>query len=225
MTNRITRSLTMTEQAALARLLCFASPAFPTGGFAYSHGLEWAVETKDVTNAGSLSLWIATLLSDGSGRSDTILLRHAHRAAALPDALADIIRLAGAVTPSFERHLEALGQGNAFAAAARAWGGATVDAAYPVAFGVFTRRQGLEEDAACIGYLAAWTSNLVSAGVRLIPLGQSDGLRVLAGLQADLLAIVGATRSASLDDIGTACFAADIASMQHETQYSRMFRS
>ena len=218
-------TIVMIDHAALARLLCFASPAFPTGGFAYSHGLEWAVEARDVTNAASLSAWVASLLSDGSGRSDAILLRHAYRRADNAPDLAALTELAAALSPSRERQLESLAQGAAFAASARAWGGCATDAAYSVAFGSFAARQQIDEDAACIAYLSAWTGNLVSAGIRLIPLGQSDGLSLLAGLQPALLYAAAESRTAALDDIGTACFRADLAAMRHETQYSRMFRS
>lgn len=218
-------TIVMIDHAALARLLCFASPAFPTGGFAYSHGLEWAVEARDVTDAASLSAWVASLLSDGSGRSDAILLRHAYRMADNAPDLAALAELAAALSPSRERQLESLAQGAAFAASARAWGGRAMDAVYPVAFGSFAARQQIDEDAACIAYLSAWTGNLVSAGIRLIPLGQSDGLSLLAGLQPALLHAAAGSRTAALDDIGTACFRADLAAMRHETQYSRMFRS
>jgi len=216
--------ITMIDQPGLARLLCFASPAFPTGGFAYSHGLEWAVEAGDVRDQAGFSAWLAMVLADGSGRSDAILLRHAHRAAEDADRLAELAELAAATAPGLERQLEILAQGAAFAASAAAWGGVPA-CAYPVAFGAFAARQGLGEDAACIGYLTAWLGNLVSAGVRLVPLGQFAGLRVLRGLEDTVLAVADNTAAAGLDDLGGACFRADIAAMRHETQYSRMFRS
>jgi urease accessory protein len=228
---RITTMMTMPRRMitrdaqALARLLCFASPAFPTGGFAYSHGLEWAVEVRDVHDADTLRCWVGVVLTAGSGRSDAILLRQAYRAAADPVALGEIAELAAACAPSLERQAEVLGQGSAFALAARAWGAEATDAAYPVAFAAVAARQGIGEEAACIGYLSAVVGNLVSAGVRLIPLGQSDGLRVLAALEPTVLAVCDATRTGGLDDLGGACFRADIASMRHETQYSRMFRA
>ena len=209
---------------ALARLLVFSSPAFPTGGFAYSHGLEWAVEAGDVRNEATLRCWLATLLCDGAGWSDAILLRHAFRAAADEGRLAALAELAAAMAPSRERQLESLAQGHAFAASAVAWGGVR-EAAYPVAFGAFAARQGVDEAAACLGFLTAWLGNLVSAGVRLVPLGQQAGLRVLFGLEERMLAVVAETACATLDDLGTACFRADISAMRHETQYSRMFRS
>ena len=209
---------------ALSRLLVAASPAFPTGGFAYSHGLEWAVEAGDVRDEAQLRCWLETLLSDGAGWSDAILLRHAYRCAAHESEIADLAELAAAMVPSRERQLETLAQGHAFAASAAAWS-EVKPAAYPVAFGVFAARQGVSEEAACLGFLTAWVGNLVSAGVRLVPLGQQAGLRVLHGLEERVLAVMAETACATLDDLGTACFRADISAMRHETQYSRMFRS
>ena len=213
-----------TDCAWLARLLWFASPAFPTGGFAYSHGLEWAVEAGDVRDAAALSDWLAIVLRDGSGRSDAILLRHAHRAAHDPEGIGLLAELAAAAAPGRERRLETVAQGEAFCLAASAWSDGP-PAAYPVAFGAVCGRQGIGEDAACIGYLTSWLGMLVSAGLRLVPLGQSAGLGVLRGLEALLLEVAAETSTAGLDDIGTACFRADIAAMRHETQYSRLFRS
>jgi len=209
---------------ALARLLWFASPGFPTGGFAYSHGLEWAVEAGDVGDEEGLRNWLETLLKHGAGWNDAVLLRLAHRAAADGEGLDALIEIAGALAPSTELHLETTAQGAAFAAAASVWGEAPV-AAHPVSFGAFAARQNIAEDACCTAYLAAWIANLVSAGVRLIPLGQMAGLRVLHALELTVQTVANESKTATLDDLGTACFRADIASMRHETQYSRMFRS
>ncbi len=215
---------TRDESAALARLLVFSSPAFPTGGFAYSHGLEWAVEAGDVRDERSAQGWLETLLCTGAGRSDAILLRHGFRAADDTVTLAGLVETAAALAPSRERQLETLAQGQAFSAAASVWCEVPV-AAYPVAYGVFAARQGVGEDAACVGFLSAWMGNLVSASVRLVPLGQQAGLRVLRGLETLLIEVAAQSAGATLDDLGTACFRADISAMRHETQYSRMFRS
>lgn len=215
---------TMADAASLLRLLTWLSPAFPTGAYAYSHGLEWSVGAGDVTDGASLRAWIADLLVLGTGRSDAILLRHAHRAASDAGRLASIAELAGAAAPSRERQAETLGLGAAFAAAAAAWG-AIAPAPYPVAVGALTGRSGIAEDDAVAAYLQAFAANLVSAGVRLIPLGQSAGLAVIAALEPTILAVARDTREATLEDIGGACWRADIASMRHETQYTRLFRT
>src|SRR4051812_46251833 len=112
---------TMTELAGILRLLAWLSPAFPTGGYAYSHGLEWAVEAREIHDADTLHDWVEAILAHGAGRSDAILLRHVHRAADNPPALSAIAELALATAPARERLLESVGQGNAFLAAARAW--------------------------------------------------------------------------------------------------------
>lgn len=234
---RITRSTTTmrmtTDPAALLRLLAWLSPAFPTGGFAWSHGVEWAVEAGDVTDAASLGAWMEDLLRHGAGRSDTILLRHAHRAARDPDRLAEVAELALAVPPARELLAESIGQGNAFVLAAAPWGAAALpalaarvgDVPYPVAVGALAGAHGIAEDAVALGALQAFAANLISAAVRLIPLGQSAGLAVLAALAPTLLAVAAATREAGLESVGGACFRGDLAAMRHETQYTRLFRS
>jgi len=210
--------------AGLLRLLAWLSPAFPTGGFAYSHGIEWAVEAGDITDGETLRAWLTDLLTHGAVRSDAILLRHACR----PDAdLVSLAELAAAAAPARERQAESLNQGAAFVRAATAWGcpGLPDPVAYPVAVGALAGAHGIDEDAACLGFLQAVTANLISAAVRLVPLGQSTGLAVLAALEPVILCTAAATRGAGLDDIGGAVFRSDIAAMRHETQYTRLFRS
>ncbi len=106
------------EGEKLLRLLAWLSPGFPTGGYAYSHGLEWAVDCGDITDGDTLRIWLTDVLIHGSGRNDAILLRHACRPGADQGALND---LAIAVAPSRERRAETLDQGTAFAAAAAPW--------------------------------------------------------------------------------------------------------
>ncbi len=220
----------MNTDPALLRLLSWMSPAFPTGGFACSHGLEWAVEGGDVTDHPTAQAWLDALLRHGDLRSDAILLRHAHRAAIRTDCagLARIAELAEASAPSRERRDETLSQGTAFAAAARVWGTTLLPpgrVAYPVAVAATAAAHGVGEDVACAGLLHATLANLVSAAVRLVPLGQTDGLRILAALEPALLDVAAATVTAGLDDLGGACLRADLASMRHETQYTRLFRT
>jgi urease accessory protein len=213
-----------TDTAGLVRLLTWLSPGFPTGGYAYSHGLEWAVEAGDIRDEAGLFAWLDDIVALGAARSDAILLRHAHRAAGDPAALAALEELAAAA-PGRERRAETLGQGEAFNRAAAAWGAAPAPVAYPVAIGMLAARHGIAEDAACAGFLHAFTANLISAAVRLVPLGQSAGLRVLAALEPALLRITATTRTATLEELGTASLRADIAALRHETQYTRLFRS
>ena len=208
----------MTTQADLLRLLTWLSPAFPTGGFAYSHGLEHAVEAGSVRDAASLLAWLSDVVAHGAGRSDVILLRHAH-------AGHDVAELACAAQPCRERQAEAVGQGRAFRLAAAPWADIPDGLTHAVAVGTLAGRLGIDVEAAAAGWLLGFAANLVSAAVRLVPLGQSDGLRVIAALEPAIVAVAAGTKQAGLDEVASACFRSDIAAMRHETQYTRLFRS
>ena len=218
---------TTTRTTGLLRLQAWLSPAFPTGGFAYSHGLEWAIECGDVANAPALQVWLDDVLRHGAGRTDAILLRHAHRAAGDVSALRDLAELAAATAPGRERRDESLNQGRAFVLAGGAWGTAVMpdDPAYPIAVGSLAGAHGIDEDATTAAFLQTFATNLISAAVRLIPLGQTAGLHVLAALEPVILDTAEATRHATLDDLGGCAFRSDLAAMRHETQYTRLFRS
>jgi urease accessory protein len=216
--------------------MTWLSPAYPVGGYSYSHGLEWVVETRTVAAAATLGSWIEDILAHGAGRSDAIFLAAAWGAVAAGNelALADTVELAAAFAPSAERRLETLAQGAAFMAATRAvWPAPELDrlaangaeVAYPVAVGACAAVHGLPRPATVQAFLQAFAANLVSAGVRLIPLGQTDGLRVLARLEPLIQRTAAEALAAGLDDVGGVAVAADIASMRHETQYTRLFRS
>ena len=223
-------------QPTLARLMIWLSPAFPVGGYSYSHGLEWTVEAGKVGDAATLGAWIEDVLTHGAGRCDVIFLAEAWRALAADDieAFERAAELAAALAPSAERRLETLAQGTAFLAATlAAWPMRELETlaangrevAYPIAVGAAAAAHGLPLVETAQAFAQAFAANLVSAGVRLIPLGQSDGLRVLARLEPIIPGIVAAALGANLEDVGGAAIAADIASMRHETQYTRLFRS
>jgi urease accessory protein len=221
--------------SSLYRLMAWLSPAFPVGAFSYSSGIEWAVEAGDIRDAATLGAWLAVMLADGGGFCDAVLFAHAHRAVDDGKALHAVAELAAAFAPSKERHLETTAQGNAFVEATRAaWPCAAVDrlkavwdgpVAYPVAVAVAAAGHGIALEPALAAYLQAVTANWVSAGVRLIPLGQSDGQRVLAALEPIVAETAQRALAAKLDDIGSSAFRADLASARHETQYTRLFRS
>jgi urease accessory protein len=182
------------------------------------------VECGDVADGTTLTNWLRDLLIHGSGGNDAILLRHAHR----PDAdHAALNELAIAIAPSRERRLETLDQGTAFIAAAAAWRPPPLPdrVAYPIAVGALAGRHGVDEDATTAAYLQAFAANLISAAVRLVPLGQSTGLRALAALEPVIIQVAAASRTATLDDLGGCAFRSDLAAMRHETQYTRLFRS
>jgi urease accessory protein len=225
------------EGAALYRLMTWLSPSFPVGAFSYSSGIEWAVEAGDIADAESLRGWLASMLADGSGFCDGVFLAHAHRAASSGEdaQLHEISELASALAPSRERHLETSAQGRAFVEIARAaWNCASLDRlmsscggaiVYPVAVGVVSAAHGIPLAPTLHAFLHAVTSNWISAGSRLVPLGQTDSQRVLAQLEPIVAATARRALEASLDDLGSTTFRADLASMRHETQYTRLFRS
>jgi len=230
-------AMTEAEAAALYRLMTWLSPSFPVGGFSYSSGIEWAVEAGDITDATSLKDWLAAMLVDGSGFCDAVFLAQAHRAVAADDdhALRDVAELAAAFVPSRERQLETTTQGRAFIEIARAaWDcdglshavaqchGAIV---YAIAVGIVSAAHAIPLEPALHAFLHALVSNWISAGSRLIPLGQTDSQRVLAALEQAVSATAQRAISAKLDDLGSATFRADLASLRHETQYTRLFRS
>lgn len=225
------------EAAALYRLMTWLSPAFPVGGFSYSSGIEWAVEAGDVTDVASLTDWLDAMLGDGSGFCDATFLVHAYRAAEAdePAALSELAELAAAFVPSRERQLETTSQGRAFIEIARAaWDADGLDAmvaacrnplVYPVAVGVVAAMHGVPLAPTLHAFLHALVSNWISAASRLIPLGQTDSQRALVQLETAVAATAHRALSAALDDLGGATFRADLASLRHETQYTRLFRS
>jgi urease accessory protein len=211
------------DAEALLTLSQWLSPAFPTGAYAYSHGLEWAIGAGEVHDAASLRAWLAGVLRHGSGRSDAILLAHALSPASDPAALAE---LATALAAGAERERETAEQGAAFAETANALTGeGHPPLAYPVAFGVAARRLRLPARTVIALFLQAFAGNLVSAGVRFVPLGQTEGQRVLADLRPLLAAVAAEAATAPLAAIGTAAFRADLAAMRHETMTPRIFKT
>lgn len=224
--------------AAVQKMLAWLSPAFPVGSYAYSHGLEWAITDGDITGASSLIEWIADLLRHGAGRNDAIVLAHGWRATAAQDiaGLVELAELAAALQPSRERHLESCAQGRAFLSAVSAtwpeprllaFGAALRESAIPysVALAVAAAAHEIPLPMLLPAALSAFVANLASAGVRAIPIGQTDGQRVVAALSPLVLVIASEAMEAALDELGGAALRSDLASMKHETQYTRLFRS
>jgi urease accessory protein len=217
--------------------MTFMSPSYPVGAFAYSTGIEWAVETGDIRDAATLQDWLAAMIRHGSVWCDAVIFSAVHRAVTLGDtaALVAAAELAAAFIGSKERLLETTAQGRAFFDITRAaWPATALDQlaaawngplAYPVAAAAACAGHGIAAAPALGAFLHGMVSNLVSAGVRLVPLGQTDGQHVLAALEAAVLQTAERALTTALEDIGTATLRADMASMRHEMQYTRLFRS
>ena len=220
-----------------APLLLWLSPAFPVGAYAYSHGLEWAYEAGDLTDAASLAAWLADLARFGAPQLDAALFAQAFRAAAATDwpALEAVNELAVALAGSAERRLETTAQGAAFRVAARAaWDCEALvrlsefegePLAYPVAVAAAAAGCGMALSRATEAFVVGQFANFVSAATRLGIVGQTAGLKILAGILPDLAALAREAAGTTLDDIGACALRSDIAAMRHETQYSRLFRS
>jgi urease accessory protein len=226
-----TTTITMIENLSLLRLMTWMSPAFPVGAFSYSHGVEHAIHQGLIHDRQSLEDWLTDLLIDGSAWNDAVLFAQSHQLAAKgEDSFVGLSDLAEALAGSRERHMETMLQGEAFLAAARAWPhrvfqGLPEQIASPVAVGAVSAAHGIELEAALCAYLHGFVSNLIQGAVRLVPLGQRDGVAVLAGLEEQIRRCAERAAISSLDDLGTCAILSDIMAMRHETQYSRIFRS
>ena len=228
---------TTIEPGAFHRLLAWLSPAYPVGGFSYSHGLEAAVEDGSVRDRAGLVAYASAVLRAGAGRVDSALFAAAWRAAEAghDGALDGAAELAAAWRGTAETALESLQQGAAFAAVTQAaWPDArfvAFAARHPrrltaaVAFGAAAGFHRVPLRPALAGWLGAFAANLVSAGVRLVPLGQTDGQIATAALALVVEEATDAALAADLDRLGTAAPVLDLLSMRHETQYTRLFRS
>jgi urease accessory protein len=222
--------------AGLYRMLAWLSPGFPIGSFSYSHGLEAAAESDIVRDSGSLRGWIGAVVTQGSGRIDADILRDAHRAATADDmaSLCAANRRGLAFRATAELALETTAQGEAFLATCRAawpepfldcWAAMREEVCHAAVVGAAMARAGVSLRDALVGYLQAMAANLMSAGLRLGVIGQTDGQRILAALEPVVAEAAAQSIAREPSELGAVTFAADLASMAHETQYTRLFRS
>ena len=216
----------------LTTLMTLFSPSFPIGGFAWSHGLESAIREDRIRNAETVRDWIAFILEQGSGWTDAILFGEAWHAGASNDAmrLHDANALALALPGAAERRLESEHLGEAFCRASLPWRGEMMALgegaiAYAIAAGWLAAKLDLPLQAALVGFLNGFASNLVQAAIRLVPLGQGDAVQILHDLAERVAATAAEASEASLDDLGSAALISDIAAMRHETIQPRLFRS
>jgi len=225
---------------AVLRLQSWLSPAFPTGAYSYAHGLEWAVEAGYIRDREGLVDWLNADLRHGAGRNEAIFFSEAWRAALGNDhaKLFEVAVHAAVFRGTAEFALESSQQASAcLATLRRVWPNFTIDwlaetlgechvqPTLSVVIGVRSARQGIPLSLALPAFLQSYIANLVTAGVRLIPLGQTDGQLAIAALEESVLAASAHANEATIEDLGSAAFMLDLASMEHETQYSRLFRS
>jgi urease accessory protein len=211
------------EASQLLLLLNWMSPAFPIGAFAYSHGLEWAIDDGQVTSAQDVEDWIRDVITHGSGWNDAVLFANVwnHDADELNE-------LALALCSSQERYLETTQLGAAFRIAADVFVQQEYDdsvVAYPIAAALACRKMDVDRTHALLAFLQGFSNALISVAVRLVPIGQTAGLHVMRNLMPVISEIAQRAATASLDDLGSNTLLSDIAAMKHETQTSRIFRT
>jgi urease accessory protein len=236
----MSNGLHFVQQLPFLRLQAWLSPAFPTGSYSYSHGLEWAVEARSVYDRASLVDWLSADLRYGSGRNEAIFFREAWTSAVLGDrsGLLEIAKLAAAFRGTAEFALESARQASACRSTLRqVWpdpfldeiaetlAGSRIPLSVALVLGIRCAKQEIPMVIALPAFLQSYAANLATAGVRLIPLGQTDGQAAIAALEDTVLATSAEAATATIHDLGSAAFMVDLASMAHETQYTRLFRS
>ncbi|MDR6633395.1 urease accessory protein [Phyllobacterium sp. 1468] len=225
----ITPMADLAANTALVRLMTWLSPTFPVGAFSYSHGIERAVHGGLIHDKPSLQDWLVDLMNHGSVWNDAVLFAASWADADMGGNCLEETELGEAMAGSKERHMEAMLQGNAFLQAIGHWStaesGVAKEMPYPVAVAMVAARHKVACEPALAAYLHAVVSNLIQGAVRLVPLGQSHGVSLMAAVETQILAVAERAARSSLDDLGSAAIMSDIMAMQHETQYSRVFRS
>ncbi|MCF6328059.1 MAG: urease accessory protein UreF [Devosiaceae bacterium] len=213
------------QGAKLQLLTQWLSPTFPVGAFSYSHGLEWAVNVGDVVDGATLKTWIFANIVHGAGRNDAIFMAHGYRADECRK-LHEIDQLANAFASSSERLVESTSLGKAFKKTlADVWGDEIEASSYPVVLGAAVKIHKLDLSLAATLYLQSFGANLVACGQRLLPVGQTEGQKIIADLTPEIDAMVPEAINASLDELGGCVFRSDMASMEHENQKVRIFRT
>ncbi len=211
--------------ADILTLTQWLSPAYPVGGFAYSHGLEAAIDEGAVTSSQDTEAWISDVLEHGSGWNDAVFVVAAYSAQG-KDELTNVDVIARAFCASSERLMETKLLGQAFGTVTGdVWELDLSQFSYPVSIGQAASLQNLPILLTTKMFLQAFASNLVACATRLVPLGQTDAQRLIRNLTPLCERIALSAQEADLDQLSLTAFLSDIASMKHETQYSRIFRT
>jgi len=225
---------------SLLRQQNWLSPTFPTGSYSYSHAIEWAVEARHIHDRISLVDWLEADLRYGSGRNEAIFFMEAWRCAVNEDCarLIEIAELATAYRSTSEFALETSQQAAAcLTTLRRVWPDIFIERVatllsekkiapvLSVVLGFRASREAIPATLALPAFLQSCISNLVTAAVRLVPLGQTDGQLAIAELEPAVVAVAEKSQQANIHDLGSAAFMVDLASASHETQYTRLFRS
>ena len=221
-TNTLKVPMYTPTDSKLITVMQWLSPAFPIGGFAYSHGLEWAINKGYVSNREELQNWISDLLEYGSLKNDAILIKLVLQGSDPKE----INELAMALCPASERLSETQLQGGAFCKIMReVWGLEIDELTLPIALALAAKNESIDQNLVVPAYLHSFCSNLISVAMRLIPIGQTDGQKTLRELSPLISDSVRAVAKSDKDDLGSACFLSDVSAMQHEYLQPRVFKT
>lgn len=201
-------------------LLSWFSPNFPIGSYNFSHGLEAAIEMNYIRDIVSLENWINYLINCGSAKTDSILLSNSYQGK-------NINELAFALCPSKERWIETKQLGNAFCKnIIENWSfNIGSNLAYPVALGKAGAFFKIPLEQLLITFMQSFVSNLINVGIKHIPLGQSDGQKILVNQLPNIRKLALKYKKCEIDDIGTSAFISDLTSMYHETLNNRIYQT
>ena len=221
-TNTLKVPMYTPTDSKLITVMQWLSPAFPIGGFAYSHGLEWAINEGYVSNRGELQKWISDLLEYGSLKNDAILIKLVLQGSDPKE----INELAMALCSASERLSETQLQGGAFCKIMReVWSLEIDELTLPIALALAAKNESIDQNLVVPAYLHSFCSNLISVAMRLIPIGQTDGQKTLRELSPLISDSVRAVAKSDKDDLGSACFLSDVSAMQHEYLQPRVFKT
>ena len=221
-TSTLKVSMHIPTDSKLITVMQWLSPAFPIGGFAYSHGLEWAINKGHVGNREQLQKWISDLLEYGSLKNDAILIKLVLQGSDPKE----INELAMALCPASERLSETQLQGGAFCKIMReVWSLEIDDLTLPIALALAAKNESIDQNLVVPAYLHSFCSNLISVAIRLVPIGQTDGQKTLRELSPLILDSVRSVAEVDIDDLGSKCFLSDVSAMQHEYLQSRVFKT
>ena len=201
-------------------LLSWFSPNFPIGSYNFSHGLEAAIEMNYINDIVSLENWINYLINFGSAKTDTILLSNSYQGKNMNE-------LAFALCPSKERWIETKQLGNAFCKNINENWSFNIgnNLAYPVALGKAGAFFKIPLEQLLITFMQSFVSNLINVGIKHIPLGQSDGQKILVKLLPNIRELALKYKECEIDDLGTSAFISDLTSMYHETLNNRIYQT
>ena len=231
----------------LLKLLQLASPTLPVGGYSYSEGLETLVEKEIINSKKSLENWLKTELNNGAIALETAIMLRAYRSF-IKNQINNITYWNNWLSATketselrqqswqmgntllrllveLEKSNKSIEEKNNILPLEKCASILGKPCNYAIAFGIGAANWQIEEQNALLGYLNSWTTNLINAGVKLIPLGQTDGQKILFNLQNIITLVSKQILSLEDDDLSSCSWGLGLASMAHEQQYTRLFRS